>query len=378
MIVGFLGLGIEIIALLIGGAAAVGIIVFMPVLKLVLDIAEYSYSNTRISGMNGALVKGKRYSELLDAQNLDEFVGMLDNSPYTEFFGKLGTNINDETVERAIEEEYAFEKDKIMSILPDSAGRLLRVYFKREEVRLIKNILRGISSGDRSMLGELQPLGAINPARLGSLLEAENVKEFVARLEGTQYYEPLNNAYPEYEEAKNLIFLESAIDRYILDQIWKYTAYAENLQILREFIGLEIDINNIMVSLRAKEDKIRGQELERHLIRGGLQLNEKRLKEVSDAEGVQDVVSLLEQTNYGPVLSEVLPKYDAEGIVVFQNALRKYSVGVSKNFAAQTFQLGPTLAYLIRKENEVTNLKTIVNCKAVGMDKTRIEGMLVV
>jgi len=147
---------------------------------------------------------------------------------------------------------------------------------------------------------------------------------------------------------------------------------------MQEFIGREIDVQNIMLSLRAKVDGIKGNELEKYVINGGYELNEKKVKEIIDSESVHDVVSLLEGTGYGKILSEAMPKYEGEGLSVFEDGLRRYRYAISKDFAAQVLNTGPVIAYLIRKENEVTNLKTIMKCKSINMDKDKIESLLVV
>jgi len=370
------GLPTEALAFLIGIAAAIGIIIFVPVLKLVLDIAAHSYANTRVSAMNGALIKKRRYSELVDVNNIEEFVGMLEGTPYSEFLGKMGVSVGENAVEEALEKEYASEKEKIIKILPDSIKKIMAVYFKREEAMVIKNIMRKISSGFREFEG-IEPVGKINANRISSLIEADSVKEFVARLEGTEYYEAMNTALGEYENGENLIYLERAIDKYVMDKIWNLVAYA-GVPLMQEFIGREIDVQNIMLSLRAKVDGIKGNELEKYVINGGYELNEKKVKEIIDSESVHDVVSLLEGTGYGKILSEAMPKYEGEGLSVFEDGLRRYRYAISKDFAAQVLNTGPVIAYLIRKENEVTNLKTIMKCKSINMDKDKIESLLVV
>jgi len=364
------------VAVLVGVASALGIVVFIPILKIVMDIAEYSYANARISAMDGALIKKKRYAELVDVNNIEEFVGMLENTSYSEFLGKIGVTVDENSVESAIEKQYLSEKERIVSMLPDPARKAMGIYFAREEVALLKNILRRISSGLREFEG-IEPVGRIDQNRLASLTEAESVKEFVARLEGTEYYSCMNAAYSEYEGTGNLIFLERAIDKYIMDEIWQRIAYSQ-MPLLQEFVGREIDTQNIMICLRAKVDGIKGAGLEKYIIQGGRELTEKKLRELVDSESVQDVISLLEGTFYGKILSEALPRYEEEGLSVFEEALRRYAYAHSTDFAVQVLKIGPTLAYLTRKENELVNLKTIIKCKSINMDKDKIEGLLVV
>ena len=370
------GLSPQVFAVLVGVATVFGITIFLPILKLVMDVAEYSYANARISSMDGALIKKKRYSELVDVGNLEEFVGMLDNTSYEEFLGKIGTSIDENSVEGAIEEEYANTKGRVVSMLPEDAKKAMGAYLKVEEVHLVKNILRRIASGYRNFEG-LRPLGEISSTRLTSLVEADTVKEFIARLEGTEYYGCLNAAHGEYESSNNLIFLEGAIDKHVMDQIWKGVSYSQ-MPLLYKFVGREIDIQNIMVSLRAKADGIKGSDLEKYITKGGYEIEKKTMKEVIDAESVEDVVSLLEGTSYGKILSDTLPAYGENGLSIFEDGLRKYRYALSKGFAVQVLHIGPVLAYLTRKENEITNLKTIIKCKSINMGKDEIEGLMVV
>jgi V/A-type H+-transporting ATPase subunit C len=84
-----------------------------------------------------------------------------------------------------------------------------------------------------------------------------------------------------------------------------------------------------------------------------------------EAEDVAAVVSSMEGTDYSPILSEALNKYNQTGsIAAFEKDLDAYLTKMARNFAVKKpFGAGPMIGFLNRKENEVRNLKVIARGK---------------
>ena len=83
------------------------------------------------------------------------------------------------------------------------------------------------------------------------------------------------------------------------------------------------DINNIKSLLTAKEVGLTEEETEDLLIPRGVLYED--LRSLIDADGVTDVVTSLDGTEYAAVLEDALPKYENSGMVLaLESALDKY------------------------------------------------------
>ena len=75
-------------------------------------------------------------------------------------------------------------------------------------------------------------------------------------MDNTEYAGVLEDALPQYENTKMILSLESALDKYYLGKLLRSTDVPsdENKQILYSYIGTQVDVANLKLIIRAKED----------------------------------------------------------------------------------------------------------------------------
>ncbi len=364
------------IGLLLVGGAIIGAIVVIATIRPILDLFPFAYPNARVRARIGRLINEKQFSEILETENLEEFMNYLRGLPdYAKYVDRF-------PVEKALESQLAETYETVSKIAPASIREPFRVNLKKWDIRNIKSLItaKDAGLGAEETLNLLVPFGEIYET-LEALTDSETVQDVVAGLEGTEYAQVLEDALSEYGETGMVLPLEAALDRYYLENMMRAVGSPsdDNTKLLHTYFGTQVDISNIKIILRAKADGLSYDDLSPYMIQEGYQLREWKLKDLMEAEDVSGVISGLEGTDYGPMLSEALSEYSATGsISVFERVLEENLNRMARNFALKKpFGVGPMIGFLSRKEVEVRNLKVIARSKREpGFPESMVKEML--
>ncbi|MDI6702979.1 V-type ATP synthase subunit C [Methanothermobacter wolfeii] len=364
------------IGLLLVGGAIIGAIVVIATIRPILDLFPFAYPNARVRARIGRLINEKQFSEILETENLEEFMNYLRGLPdYAKYVDRF-------PVEKALESQLAETYETVSKIAPTSIREPFRVNLKKWDIRNIKSLItaKDAGLGAEETLNLLVPFGEIYET-LEALTDSETVQDVVAGLEGTEYAPVLEDALSEYGETGMILPLEAALDRYYLENMMRAVGSPsdDNTKLLHTYFGTQVDISNIKIILRAKADGLSYDDISPYMIQEGYQLREWKLKDLMEAEDVSGVISGLEGTDYGPMLSEALSEYSATGsISVFERVLEENLNRMARNFALKKpFGVGPMIGFLSRKEVEVRNLKVIARSKREpGFPESMVKEML--
>ncbi|MDI6842678.1 MAG: V-type ATP synthase subunit C [Methanothermobacter wolfeii] len=364
------------IGLLLVGGAIIGAIVVIATIRPILDLFPFAYPNARVRARIGRLINEKQFSEILETENLEEFMNYLRGLPdYAKYVDRF-------PVEKALESQLAETYETVSKIAPASIREPFRVNLKKWDIRNIKSLItaKDAGLGAEETLNLLVPFGEIYET-LEALTDSETVQDVVAGLEGTEYAPVLEDALSEYGETGMILPLEAALDRYYLENMMRAVGSPsdDNTKLLHTYFGTQVDISNIKIILRAKADGLSYDDISPYMIQEGYQLREWKLKDLMEAEDVSGVISGLEGTDYGPMLSEALSEYSATGsISVFERVLEENLNRMARNFALKKpFGVGPMIGFLSRKEVEVRNLKVIARSKREpGFPESMVKEML--
>ncbi|NLM01908.1 MAG: V-type ATP synthase subunit C [Methanothermobacter wolfeii] len=364
------------IGLLLVGGAIIGAIVVIATIRPILDLFPFAYPNARVRARIGRLINEKQFLEILETENLEEFMNYLRGLPdYAKYVDRF-------PVEKALESQLAETYETVSKIAPASIREPFRVNLKKWDIRNIKSLItaKDAGLGAEETLNLLVPFGEIYET-LEALTDSETVQDVVAGLEGTEYAQVLEDALSEYGETGMILPLEAALDRYYLENMMRAVGSPsdDNTKLLHTYFGTQVDISNIKIILRAKADGLSYDDISPYMIQEGYQLREWKLKDLMEAEDVSGVISGLEGTDYGPMLSEALSEYSATGsISVFERVLEENLNRMARNFALKKpFGVGPMIGFLSRKEVEVRNLKVIARSKREpGFPESMVKEML--
>lgn len=377
-IVGALGISQEtFIVMVIIAIAIIAVIVVISPLKTILDIYPYTYPNARVRARMGRLFTEKQFSEIVESDNLEEVKNYLRGAPdYAKY-------IDQYPLEKVLDTQLAETYDLMARISPDNSKEAFEFLLKKWDIKNIKSIIVAKEAGlsREETLNLVVPFGELTD-KLDTLLDSDNVEEILNALDGTDYAPILEDAVPLYKETGILLPIEASLDNYLLSNLLRTVATPEddNRAFLHQYVGNLVDASNIKTILRAKVDGLKFEDIEPYMISEGYQIREWKLKDLMEAEDVSGVISGLDGTDYGPLLSEAMSDYSETGsISAFETALDGSVNESAKKIALKNqFGIGPMLGFLNRKEIEIKNLKIIARGKREqGFPTSMIKEMLV-
>ena len=360
-----------VIAVLVVGAVVV-IITSRPI----LDIYPYLNPSSRARARKGRLFDEKQISEIVEANNIEEVENYLKGVPD---YAKV---LDDYPLDKALDVERANTYDFVARIVPKEVKDPFVVMSKKTDIDNIKSLLTakevGLTTEETKDL--LIPCGSLY-GELENLVDADNVTDIITALDNTEYSIALEDALPMYEDTNMILPLESALDKYYLSKLLRSTNVPsdENSQIIYEYVGTQVDVANLKLIIRAKEDGLDYDAISPYILNDGYQLREWKLKDLMESPDVTNVVSGLEGTKYSEPLTEAVPIFNETGsVAVFEKALDTFLVDYGKSLSVKKpLGVGPIIGYLSQKENEIKNLKIIARAKReIDFPNSKIMEML--
>ena len=331
----------------------IGAVVVIITSRPILDIYPYLNPSSRVRARKGRLFDEKQISEIVETSNVEEVENYLKGVP------EYADVLDDYSLDKALDIQRANTYDFIARIAPKEVKDPFVVMAKKTDINNIKSLITakevGLTVDETKEL--LIPSGSLYK-ELSSLVEADSVTDIITSLDGTEYATVLEDALPEYEEKKMTLPLESALDKYYLGNLLRSSDVPadENRQIVYSYVGTQVDVDNLKLILRAKEDGLNYDDISRYILTDGYQLREWKLKDLMDSPDV---------TKYSEALTDVVPQYNETGsVAVFERALDVYANEHAKSLASKKpLGVGPIIGYLSQKEAEIKNLKIIARAK---------------
>ena len=350
-----------VIVLLVVGAVVV-IITSRPI----LDIYPYLNPSARVRARKGRLFDEKQISEIVETNNVEEVENYLKGVPdYADV-------LDEYPLDKALDVERANTYDFIARLAPKEVKDPFVIMSKKADIDNIKSLLTakevGLNGDETREL--LIPCGSLYE-HLESLVDSDNVSDIVTSLDGTEYAAALEDALPQYESTNMILPLESALDKYYLGKLLHSSDVPadENRQIMYAYVGTQVDVANLKLIIRAKQDGLDYDAIAPYILEEGYQLREWKLKDLMESPDVTNVVSGLEGTKYAEALTDAMPVYNETGsVAVFEKALDVYASNYAKSLSSKKpLGVGPIIGYLSQKENEIKNLKIIARAKREAM-----------
>ena len=358
-----LGLTQEVfIVFVILAVIIIGAVVVIITSRPILDIYPYLNPSSRVRARKGRLFDEKQMSEIVESNNVEEVENYLKGVP------EYADVLDDYPLDKALDVQRANTYDFIARLAPKEVKDPFVVMSKKTDINNIKSLITakevGLNAEETKEL--LIPCGSLYDD-LSSLVDTDSVTDIITSLDGTEYATALEDALPQYEEKKMTLPLESALDKYYLGKLLHSSDVPadENRQIVYSYVGTQVDVDNLKLILRAKEDGLTYDDISEYILADGYQLREWKLKDLMDSPDVTNVISGLEGTKYSEALTDVVPQYNETGsVAVFERALDVYANEHAKSLASKKpLGVGPIIGYLSQKEAEIKNLKIIARAK---------------
>ena len=269
------------------------------------------------------------------------------------------------------------------SILAASQGELetmVAAYLEKWDIWNLKVILRGKSYGlDADAIREdLVPAGSLGAESLEKLVALDSIEDIIsnyAKMVSMNAQEVLDM----YKVSQNLGSVEDYVDKYHYQRLLaSIDPSSRPTRMFQEFVRKEIDVRNLETILKLKAEGIYGETVMQYIIPGGKQVDKKLAVQLANAETIAAAASDLSQLEFYEIIKDLV-EADSVNLRDVVSEMKKYEIAQAKKFShLYPLSVVPILDYMIHKEIEVSNIRTIARGIESGLSKETIKGLLVI
>ena len=332
------------------------------------NLMTYSAIAAKISAMRSRLLTKEDFSRLAFLDSLPEAAEALKNHPsYGQvFLNTDAVNMRRAEIEQLLRLSLYQDYSSLYRFASMKQRKFLDLYFMHFEIDILKKCLRDAASNRKSEL-DLSIFEDFfhchSKLDLIGLAECISIREFVDRLSGSYYYEPLKNLYDQ--GVSSLFDYESALDILYFILLWENlekTLTSRDLNAVKECIGEEIDLLNLEWLSRAKQHyHLSGNAILNFLIPVYYRLRKSQIQEMAAADSLEQFLRILKTTRYGNKISGEQTALSSQGNQTFKLLFRSlldtvYQASGRKN----PYSAAIINSYFYFKEEEIRKLITII------------------
>ena len=346
-----------------------------------IRIGFYPYTYVRTVVMRSLLFRKEDYHKMLK-MSFNEIASFLQSSHYKKEINELASKYSGaDLLELALNRNLAESFKKLMRISSNELGLLIKEYAKRKDIEDLKTILRGkfTNSDEKTISGSITGAGTLSYEFLLSLLKKESIEEILKsnRLVG---FSVLKDAMKDFNERKNLISIENALDKYYYSSLIQFSnTLPKEGALFRDFLLKEVEVLNILTLLRLKRAKFGREMAKNFMIFSGDKLKDSKIMALINADGLEQLPKAFARTEYRALIAKGIEEFSRSGsLITLENGLYKHLLKQSILFMHQhPLSVDVILGYMFAKDIEARNLKILVKGKQLGLSEEFIESQLI-
>ena len=340
------------------------------------DVGEYAYTYGVVCGKYSKLFDYRVMENFIEARGISEILASLESTEYEkDIHGDFRKETTTGPLEHALKKHFMRIYEELARSIPKKDMKLLDTIILEElNVRNLKIILRAMHTN----MPQDRLIQMIGPSReddnkfIKQLSESKTIEEFVEGLRDTPYQEALSGKVAAYNESGNLLPLEAALDKVLVE---KWNTYKGKDEEIENFLGAKIDVINIKNVIKCRIYDIPLQE---HIFEGGLYLNKMILGPMAGVD-VEEMGDVIKHTIYGGVVKESIEEYKKTGSLMHLEVGLEKTVMTILERASRFNPLGISLiiSFINLKWKEVKNLITIAICKSYDIPPKEIKELMI-
>lgn len=329
-------------------------------IKRVLPISKYLYASARASVKSAECLDQTDYEKFAKAEDLEEFFGMLRETPYKD----CNRCNNSKEFHIFLEKEYISAIEDIGMETPEEFKNIVKAYLMKFEAKNIKLLMKS-KLRDMTVSEELLvPAGEIDQDFIKKLKKAKTIEDMAVILDETESSTLFRK---EFWKNKGWKEIEMTIDGYVDRELREAVEDADIPQgeELKECWKEQIIVNDLLLLIRAK---LRGVPIEKQ-------------KEFVENFGLEEVEALVEK-DLEELTPEDLPVNEfivgkeeeirAGNVVELEKSIDHYIYEKAQELERINPEGAyPIFAYLMDKKREKNMLQMISKAIEEGVPKEK-------
>lgn len=334
---------------------------------------KYPYITARVRAMKSKLIPREVYSKMMN-MDIPEITRLIGESEYKQDVDELAQKYHGlDLLEHALNQNLARTYRKLLRISQDEPNYLITEYLRHWDIWNIKTILRGKYYGApaQEILDAVVAAGQLGYRQLTSIANLESIEEIKAALANSPYYA----AIATYDGGE-LSAIENELDKIYYSRFLASIGKSKGEKLSLKYLRTEIDLKNLKTLFRTKKAGLDKDNILELLIPGGMELKNGDLKKLSSLPW-SDFLKELENYSYWSAISEVV-REDMTSLMDVEAVLDKYAMGYATRISHYyPLSILPIYDYMLRKNNEINNIRTIVRGKKARLPDEIIRKHLV-
>lgn len=334
-------------------------------------MSDYDQLNARIKGMSSHLLTEAFYEQILAVPGQDGLVDALLSSPYGPALrDSLHVGLNLTAVERGLRHNLSDTANRIYRLAPEHPQSLLAIQMRWSDMKNVLTLLRGKVSGAASediMAGMLSG-GTLDEPRLVELAAEPDSLALVNTLSiwGFPLVAPLKEMGGRIRERRSLVAVENCLVQTYFDWAWETASGKdENSTLVRDFVRQQIDLINVLVSLRMVRQQARGAEASHMALLPHGRLKRSVLDRMRRRRNLDDALEILAGTYFAPGVERgILAFGEHRRLRMMERFLEHVVLATGcRLFRLDPLGIGVASGFLWRKFNEFLNLRILLRSK---------------
>ncbi len=347
----------------------------------------YAGAYGRIKAYTTDFLSASLIDELKNIDDLEEITRQLYNTSYREDIDALSALYKNPVLLEMAINRHLISKNKVALFAPPPASKdLIKAYLSKWDIQNIKSIMSSKYLGytikeSETFLISFRDVpmgifgGTMSHEDFRVLLSMGSIEDMINYLLKFGY-QPMLQHLEIYRKTKDVSMLYSSLDAFYYSRLMSLLKFYNGDEgPLIRFFREEIDSNNIMVLLKAKDLDVAFDRISSFIISGGT-LSMDDLKELFSLPSVEDVVARLkDRYNF----EDELKTYAEEGTLgQFDTRMKKERMEkYLPTFESQSLSIGSIFSLLLRAEIERENLHSIVYAKTYRLDPSRLRDIII-
>ena len=269
------------------------------------SLLSYSAIAAKVSAMRSRFLTSEQFRELAYTSSVPAAVEYLRNLPaYSQVFTESdGSELHRGQIELLLQNALYQDFSGLYRFSNLEQRKFLDLYFMHFEIDALKKCLRNAIAGRTSEIDYKafkEFFHSHSRLNLTALSESTSLPEFINGLEGSCFYEPLEQLYTN--GVTGVSDYEIAMDTLYFQRLWKnlnhYLSRSER-EVIKKCIGEKIDLLNLEWLSRAKQNyHLRADAITSFLIPVYFRLTKEQVQKLAAASSPEEFLQILRGTSY--------------------------------------------------------------------------------
>jgi V/A-type H+-transporting ATPase subunit C len=352
---------------------------------------KYGYSNARVKGMKGLLLKKSELDELLKVKNIDAVVELLQRTHYREELAKLSLLHRGSTlVELAAGSQFAKVAKKVLTMAPSDDRKVVEALLKRWDVLNLKTVVGARRAGKKweEVRSFLVPVGSLSVSQMEMIFQADDRtlleqirrtdfgKDMLAESSSLLTADAMAIFRGGFSSMDGFLQLQVVLDAYAYAYVEKHLASdTKDAKSIKALFRKEIDAKNVAIVERLKARGTQKEKIKSYVIRGGT-LNDAAINALIEAKDFAAVLGIASKKLTGLEGEKADRIKDLPALeIALEKALTLEKV---RTFYRSILSIGTLLGFLLLKEEELHNLRKIAKGKEFNLPEEKLRETLVI